>query len=119
LATHVSAGLIWWLTTTRRGDRLLLTDRLGGHLVVPNVLYAGTLVGSACCLPLTFALVAQPSLLLRRVIRLVQAIVGLACLGLWGSSLALQPGRPAWAYWLAVAGSVVLSFQTGILDMLA
>jgi hypothetical protein len=32
--------------------------------------------------------------------------------------LALQPRRPAWAYWLAVAGSVTFSFQTAVLDML-
>jgi hypothetical protein len=56
-----------------------------------NVLYAAILVGSALYLPLTFAFVAQPSMPLWWVIRLVLAVVGLASLGLLGALLALQP----------------------------
>ena len=83
-----------------------------------NLLYAAILVGSALYMPLTFAFVAQPSMPLWWVIRLVLAVVGLASLGLLGSLLALRPRQPGWAYWLAVAGSVTFSFQTAVLDML-
>jgi len=83
-----------------------------------NVLYAAILVGSALYMPLTFAFVAQPSMPLWWVIRLVLAVVGLASLGLLAALLALQPREPAWAYWLAVAGTIAFSFQTAVLDML-
>ena len=97
-------------------DQARIARRLG--FWVFNVLYAAILVGSALYMPLTFAFVAQPSMPLWWVIRLVLAVVGLASLGLLGSLLALRPRRPAWAYWLAVAGSVAFSFQTAVLDML-
>jgi hypothetical protein len=97
-------------------DQARVAGRLG--FWVFNVLYASILVGSALYMPLTFAFVAQPSIPLWWVVRLVLAVVGLASLGLLGSLLALQPRRPAWAYWLAVAGSVTFSFQTAVLDML-
>jgi len=83
-----------------------------------NVLYAAILVGSSLYMPPTFAFVARPSMPLWWVIRLVLAVAGLASLGLLGSLLALQTRRPAWAYWLAVAGGVTFSFQTAVLDML-
>ena len=51
-------------------------------------------------------------------IRLVLTVVGLASLALLVSLLALRPRQPAWAYWLAVAGTVTFSFQTAVLDML-
>jgi hypothetical protein len=83
-----------------------------------NVLYAAILLGSALYLPLTFAYAASPSTPLWWGILLVLAVVGLASLALLGALLALQPRRPSWAYWLAVAGSVTFSFQTAVLDML-
>ena len=94
--------------------------RIAGRFgfTVFNVLYLAILVGSALYMPLTFAMVAQPSMPLWWTIRAVLAVVGLASLGLIGSLLALRPRRPAWAYWLAVAGSVTFSFQTAFLDML-
>lgn len=97
-------------------DQARIAGRFG--FWVFNVLYAAILVGSALYMPLTFAFVAEPSMRLWWVIRLVLAVVGLASLGLLGSLLALKPRRPAWAYWLAVAGSVTFSFQTAVLDML-
>jgi hypothetical protein len=97
-------------------DRACIAGRLG--FWVFNALYAAILVGSALYMPLTVAFVAQPSMPLWWVIRLVLAVVGLASLGLLGSLLALRPKHPAWAYWLAVAGSVTFSFQTAVLDML-
>ena len=94
--------------------------RIGGRFgfSVFNVLYAAILLGSALYMPLTFAFVAQPRVLLWWIIRLVLIVVGLASLCLLGSLLALRPRRPAWAYWLAVAGTVTFSFQTAVLDML-
>ena len=97
-------------------DQARIAGRFG--FWVFNVLYASILVGSALYMPLTFAFVARPSMPLWWVIRLVLAVVGLASLGLLGSLLALQTRRPAWAYWLAVAGGVTFSFQTAVLDML-
>jgi hypothetical protein len=94
--------------------------RIGGRLgfSIFNVLYAAILVGSALYLPLTFGFVAQPRGPLWWSIRVVLIVVGLASLGLLTTLLALRPRRPAWAYWLAVAGSVIFSFQTVVLDML-
>lgn len=94
--------------------------RIGGRLGfgVFNVLYAAILVASAMYMPLTFRMVEHPSTALWLLIRLVLAVVGLASLGLIGSLLALRPRRPAWAYWLAVAGTVTFSFQTAVLDAL-
>jgi hypothetical protein len=83
-----------------------------------NLLYAAILVGSALYMPLTFAFVAERGTLLWWAIRLVLTAVGLASLALFASLLALRPREPAWAYWLAVAGSVTFSLQTAVLDML-
>ncbi len=83
-----------------------------------NVLYAAILVGSALYMPLTFAFVAQPRMPLWWGIRVALAVVGLASVALVVSLLALRPRRPAWAYWLAVAGTITFSFQTAVLDML-
>jgi len=88
-----------------------------GFWVFP-VLYAAILVGSALYMPLTFAFVAEPRTLLWWAIRLVLIAVGVASLALFACLLALRPREPAWAYWLAVAGSVTFSFQTVVLDML-
>ena len=94
--------------------------RIGGRLGfwVFNALYLAILIGSAVYLPLTFAFVAAPRTWLWWAIRVALVVVGLASVGLIGSLLALRPRRPAWAYWLAVAGSVTFSFQTAVLDML-
>jgi hypothetical protein len=97
-------------------DRVRVAGRFGFSMF--NVLYAAILVGSALYMPLTFALVAGPSTVLWWSIRLVLIVVGLASLALLGSLLALRPRRPAWAYWLAVAGCAAFSFQTVVLDML-
>lgn len=97
-------------------DEARIAGRFG--FWVFNVLYAAVLIGSALYMPLTFAFVARPSMLLWWGIRLVLTVVGLASLALLASLLALRPRGPSWAYWLAVAGSVAFSFQTAVLDML-
>jgi len=83
-----------------------------------NVLYLLILVPSALWMPLTFAMIEQPSPQLWAAIRLVLALVGLAALGMLLALLGLRPRRPAWAYWLAVAGTVPFILQTAILDAL-
>ncbi|NLF02271.1 MAG: hypothetical protein GX601_14970, partial [Anaerolineales bacterium] len=60
----------------------------------------------------------QPSPQLWAAIRLVLALVGLAALGMLLALLGLRPRRPAWAYCLAVAGTVPFILQTAILDAL-
>jgi len=97
-------------------DRSRIAGRFG--FWVFNVLYAAILVGSALYMPLTFAFVAQPSTVLWWLIRLALFVVGLASLALLACLLALRPRQPAWAYWLAVAGTITFSFQTAVLDML-
>jgi hypothetical protein len=83
-----------------------------------NVLYAGILAPSVLWMPLTFAMLRQPGAGLWLAIRLTLALVGLASLGLLGALLGLEPRRPAWACWLAVAGSLAFCTQTALLDAL-
>jgi hypothetical protein len=82
------------------------------------VLYTGILIPSALWMPLALAMVRQPANLLWWAIRAVLAVVGLSSLGLMAALLALEPRRPRWAYWLAVAGSVPFALQTMVLDAL-
>jgi hypothetical protein len=83
-----------------------------------NGLYATILVPSALWMPLTFAMAAQPGDGLWWAIRLVLGIVGLGSLGLLGSLLSVEPRQPAWAYRLAVIGSIGFCLQTVVLDAL-
>ena len=82
-----------------------------------HAFYLLILVPSALWLPLTAAMVQQPGSMLWLAIRLVLALVGLASLGVLLALIALRPRRPAWAYWLSVAGSVAFCFQTAVLDL--
>jgi hypothetical protein len=75
------------------------------------------LLPSALWLPLTTAMVQQPSNLLWLGIRGVLALVGLGSVGLLLALLLLRPRQPAAAYWLAVAGNVAFCFQTAVLDL--
>jgi hypothetical protein len=81
-----------------------------------NALYAAILLPSAMWMPLTFAMIEQPSTELWLAIRLTLAIVGLASLGLSVALVALTPRIVGWAGPLAIAGSVAFSFQTAFLD---
>jgi hypothetical protein len=80
------------------------------------VLYLMILVPSALWMPLTWAMVQQPANSLWIVIRLALAMVGLGSLGVLIALLTLRPRQPAWAYWLAVVGSIAFSIQTAVLD---
>jgi hypothetical protein len=80
-------------------------------------LYAMILVPSALWLPLTSAMVQEPSSILWLGIRLVLVVVGLGSVGLLLALLSLRPRHPARAYWLAVAGGVAFCIQTAVLDL--
>jgi hypothetical protein len=95
--------------------RVRIAGRFSYHLFLG--LYLMILIPSALWLPLTSAMVQQPSGTLWLLIRLVLALVGLASVGLLLALVALQPRQPTRAYWLAVAGSVAFCFQTAVLDL--
>jgi hypothetical protein len=96
-------------------DRARIAGRFGYSLF--QGLYGMILVPSALWLPLTSAMVQQPSSPLWLGIRLVLALVGLGSVGLLLALLTWRPRQPARAYWLAVAGSVAFCFQTVVLDL--
>jgi hypothetical protein len=81
-------------------------------------LYALVLVPSALWMPLTFAMLDQPSPALWLAIRVVLFTVGLASLGLLAAIVAAQPRQPGWGFGLAVAGCTAFCIQTALLDAL-
>jgi len=96
-------------------DQARIAGRFGYGLF--HGLYLLILVPSALWLPLTSAMVQQPSSLLWLSIRLVLALVGLAGIALLLALLTLRPRRPGAVYWLAVAGAVAFCIQTAVLDL--
>jgi hypothetical protein len=96
-------------------DKALIANRFPYSLF--DGLYVLILAPSALWLPLTSAMVQQPSSLLWLVIRLVLALVGLGSVGLLLALLSLRPRQPLAAYWLAVAGAVAFCIQTAVLDL--
>jgi hypothetical protein len=97
-------------------DRVRIASRFGYGLY-PG-LYLMILIPSALWLPLTSAMVQQPSAALWLGIRLVLALVGVGSVGLLLALLGLRPRQHTRAYWLAVGGSVAFCFQTAVLDLL-
>jgi hypothetical protein len=96
-------------------DSVRIAGRFGYGLF--SGLYLMILAPSALWLPLTSAMVQQPSSILWLGIRLVLLAVGAGSVALLLALLSLQPRQPARAYWLAVVGSVVFCFQTAVLDL--
>ena len=82
------------------------------------IIYALILFPSALWMPLTFAMLENPSRGLWREIRITLAVVGLASLGMLAALLGLNTREPAFIYWLAVAGTVAFCIQTALLDAL-
>lgn len=82
------------------------------------VIYALILLASAMWMPLTHAMIANPSTELWWGIRITLSVVGLASLGLLAALLTVDTKEPALAYWFAVAGAVFFCFQTAVLDAL-
>ena len=81
-----------------------------------NALYAAILIPSALWMPLTFLAIERSSSALVWLVRIVLGVVGGASLGLLFSLIKVEPHRPRWAHWIAVAGSVFFCIQTVILD---
>jgi hypothetical protein len=82
-----------------------------------HALYALILFPSALWLPLTAAMVGQPSRLLWLGILLVLALVALGSVGLLLALLAVRQTPSPKGYWLAVIGSLTFCFQTVVLDL--
>jgi hypothetical protein len=83
-----------------------------------NALYAAVLVPSALWMPLTFAMLAEPSPILWWAIRLDLALVGIASLGLLAAIAAVRPAPPAGRRRAALIGAAAFCFQTAVLDAL-
>ncbi len=115
LATAGYFAFTYFLLFRVDPDRVRIAGRLGYGLF--QGLYVLILAPSALWLPLTSAMVQQPSSTLWLVIRLVLAVVGLGSAALLLALLTLRPRQPARAYWLAVVGSVPFCIQTAVLDL--
>ena len=94
-----------------------LTQLLGtGDFDLFNFLYLFILVPSAMWMPLTFRMLEAPNPGLWLAIRVVLGIVGIASVLLIAGLLLLNRREPAWAYGLAILGSVAFAVQTALLD---
>ncbi len=95
------------------------TTRIGGRPAfgIFQASYALILFPSALWLPLTAAVLAQPSALLWALVRLDLALVALGSLGLLASLLALPAVAPR-GRMLAVLGLLPFCLQTVVLDAL-
>lgn len=81
-------------------------------------IFIGILIPSAIWMPLTYAMVSNPSSSLWIWIRIVLIFVGIASCALVWALLSLQLKDNGAFYWLAVAGSAYFAFHTAVLDML-
>jgi len=81
-----------------------------------QLIYAMILVPSALWMPLTFAMIQDPSAGLWFAIRATLTVVGIGSLLLVAALLRLEPSAPKVAHRLAVLGSVAFAFQTAVLD---
>jgi hypothetical protein len=79
-------------------------------------IYAPILVFSALWMPLTFAMIENPSAGLWVAIRLTLTVVGVGSILLVAALLWMEPREPKLAHRLAVAGSICFTFQTAVLD---
>ena len=82
------------------------------------LVYVLILFPSAIWMPLTFAMLKKPGRLLWWVIRATLFTVGTGSLGLLALLLILNHDESAWLFWLAVAGAILFSVQTALLDAL-
>jgi hypothetical protein len=91
-----------------------IADRFGFWLF--DVIYALILLPSALWMPLTYAMIEDPSDGLWWAIRITLAVVGLGSVALLAVLLSLRPSQTSVAYWLAIAGSCAFCLQTAIMD---
>jgi hypothetical protein len=115
LATGGFFAFTFFLFFRANQDSVRIAGRFGYGLF--SGLYVVILVPSALWLPLTSAMVQQPSTILWLGIRLVLIAVGIGSVALLLALLSLRPRQPARAYWLAVAGCLAFCFQTAVLDL--
>lgn len=80
------------------------------------IIFALILIPSAMWMPLTSIYVKNPISLLKLVIRIVLALVGIASIAMVWALLTLQPDLEGAVRFLAIAGSMYFSFHTAILD---
>lgn len=97
-------------------ERVRIAERFGYGAF--HVLYGCVLVFSALWMPLTFAMLEQPSLPLWYAIRLTLAIVGIASLGILAALITLQPRQGGTVHAAAVIGCAAFCIQTALLDAL-
>lgn len=83
-----------------------------------HALYGAVLVPSALWMPLSLAMLHEPSVGLWIAIRLVLTAVGLGSIGISAAIFLIQPRRNTLAFRLAVIGSIAFCVQTAILDAL-
>lgn len=81
-----------------------------------HALYGTVLVPSALWMPLSFAMLHEPSAGLWITIRLVLAAVGLGSIGISAAIFLVQPRRNSWSFRFAVIGSIAFCIQTAVLD---
>ena len=97
-------------------NELSFSNRFG-YWVFP-ILYAAILFPSAMWLPLTIGAVAQTSILLLWLVRIVLVVVGAASVSLFILLWKSKPRPPSLLDWLAIAGCGFFCIQTAILDAL-
>lgn len=97
-------------------DRIRIGGRLG--FATFDALYGLILVASALWMPLTFAMLEQPSAALWWAIRATLALVAVGSLGLLAALLAVRAEGAGRARWVAVIGAAAFCFQTAVLDAL-
>ncbi len=97
-------------------DEALIAGRCRYRLF--HLLYGMVLLPSALWMPLSFAMLREPSSGLWIAVRIVLAAVGLGSLGILAAILMLRPRRASPSFWLACAGSIAFCVQTSILDAL-
>ena len=92
--------------------------RVAGRFTFPvfYIIYLAILVPSVFWMPLTHAMIAAHSPILWFAIRFVLWTVGVGALALLAAVLCLEPQTPGWAYFIAVIGSMLVAFQTFVLD---
>lgn len=81
-----------------------------------HALYLLILVPSALWMPLTFAMLAQPSPALWAAIRVVLGLVGIGSVGLLWAVATVEPRTPRVAHVLAIVGLIAFAIQTAVLD---
>ena len=113
----VSFFAILWFVLLKLDPPEVRIGKRFGYEVFPWIL-AAILVPSALWMPLVALYVAEPSEPVWWAIRASLFVVGLASLALVAALLRVEPKVPALAHRLALAGSVVFTAHTLILDAL-